>query len=657
MKDLTLEEKLRLQTGKNLWEIDDLNGKLKSFFMSDGPHGLRKMRFNGNCWEDIPSNGYINNVNLANTWNKDLAKLQGHLISEDCIEANVDLLLAPGVNIKRNPLCGRNFEYFSEDPYLAGMMAKSYIEGVQENGVGACIKHFCCNNREIRRGCQSSEVDERTLHEIYLEAFRIAMEAKPFAVMTSYNPVNGIYASENKHLIKDILRNQFNYQGLVISDWMAVHNSAKALKAGLNVRMPFDGNALDQLKEGFKKGLFTETELDESCSYILKALDKAQENKKIRNIKFTKQQRLEQALKIAEESIVLLKNNGVLPLNLKESCAVISELDARPIIAGGGSSCVRTEVKQKRLSELLQEGGINCEASKLFFLDPGHPSNSIREPMELASKHDVAIVLVGDNKESEGFDRTTIRLQEREETLIRNVAESANKTVVVIEAGSAIDMSSWIEYVDAVVFAGYLGDVANQAIANILLGNAIPSAKLSETFPFSIDDTPIGDYAGDGNKEVYSDGLLVGYRHYDYEDFDVLYPFGFGLSYAKFEYSKLKVKKIDNTTFEVSYDIKNVSDVDAKEVSQVYVRDVSSMVFREDKALKGFSKDLIKAGETKRVSIILDKHAFAYYDVNNDEYYVENGKFEIMVGASSRDIYLSQAITIELDDSEQHSIY
>lgn len=657
MKELTLEEKLKLQTGKNLWEVDDLNGKLNSFFMSDGPHGLRKMKFNGTYWEDIPSNGYINNVNLANTWNKDLAKLHGHLISEDCIEANVDLLLAPGVNIKRNPLCGRNFEYFSEDPFLAGMMARSYIEGIQENGVGACIKHFCCNNREIRRASQSSEVDERTMHEIYLEAFRIAMAAKPFAVMTSYNPVNGIYASENKHIIKDILRNQFKYQGLVISDWMAVHNSAKALKAGLNLRMPYDAKALEQLQEGLKKGIFDEKDLDESCSYILKAINKAQENKKIQKIKYTKEQRLEQALRIAEESIVLLKNNGVLPLNSKESAAVISELDSRPIIAGKGSSCVRSVVQQKRLSELLNEGGVSCEASKLFFLDPCHPANSLRESMELASKHDVAIVLVGDDLESEGYDRTTLRLKEREETLIRNVAESANKTVVVIEAGSAIDMTSWIEYADAVIFAGYLGDVANQAIANILLGNAVPSAKLSETFPYSLDDTPIGDYAGDGNKELYGDGLLVGYRHYDFEDLDVLYPFGFGLSYAKFEYSNLKVHKIDDTTFEISYDIKNVSKVDAKEISQVYVRDVSSMVFREDKALKGFSKDLIEAGKTKRVSIVLDKHAFEYYDVNNAEYYVENGRFEILVGASSRDLYLSETITIELDDSEQHSIY
>ena len=656
---LTLEEKLKLLTGKNLWEIDDLGGKLPTFFMSDGPHGLRKMRFNGNYWEDIPSNAYVNNVNLANTWNKDLARLQGNLIAEDCIDNNVDLLLAPGVNIKRTPLCGRNFEYFSEDPFFAGQMAKAYIEGVQEKGVGSCLKHFAANNREVRRSNQSSEVDERTLHEIYLEAFRIALEAKPFAVMCSYNPVNGIYASENKHLLKDILRDEFHYQGLIVSDWCAVHNGAKAVKAGLNLRMPFDKDAYDQLLEGYKKGLISDKDIDESVEYIIKATEKAQENKKAQKVQLNKQERLDKALEIAEESIVLLKNNGVLPLNSKEKALIVGELDAHPYLGGGGSAYVRSEIQQKPLSAILNEKGFDSIATKHCFLDTCNPFNSDREAVRLAEKVDVSIILVGDNKmtEGEGYDRASIKLNEREETLIRTVAENSLKSIVVIEAGSAIDMSGWIDYVDAVIFAGYLGDVANQAIANILTGEVCPSAKLSETFLESIEDHPLGTYAGEGSYETYDEKLYVGYRGCDEYGIVPMFPFGFGLSYAEFEYSNLKIKKLKEDEFEVSFDIKNVSDIDAKEISQVYVRDVTAMVDREYKSLKGFSKDLIKAQETKRVSIVLDRHAFAFYDVNNKEYYVENGRFEIMVGSSSEEIWLNDFIDIELDEDKQHSIY
>ena len=658
-KKLTIEEKMKLQTGKNLWETNELNNEMPTFFMSDGPHGLRKMKFNGQYWEDIPSIAYINNVNLANTWNTQLAEKQGLLISEDCIEHDVDVLLAPGVNIKRNVLCGRNFEYFSEDPYLSGNMAKSFIDGLQSNGVGACIKHFCANNREIRRSSQSSELDERTLHEIYLEAFRIAFKAKPFAVMMSYNPVNGIYATENKYLMKDILRKEYKYDGLIISDWFAVHNSAKALKAGLNLRMPYEDKALVQLQDAYKKGIISEKDLDESTKYLFEALKKVEENKKIRKIEHNKEERLKEALSIAEESIVLLKNNGVLPLKLKDNVAVISELDARPYIGGGGSSSVRSEIIQKRLSNLLKENGINATNSKYYFLDPCNPSNNIRESIELAMNNDVSIVLVGEDKniEGEGFDRTSYQLSEREETLIHNVAKNGNKTIVVIEAGSAIDVSSWIDEVDAIIFAGYLGDVANQAIANVLLGKTNPSGKLSQTFPLSLEDNFINLSAGDGNKEYYEDRIFVGYRYYDIEELDVMFPFGYGLSYSKFNYSNLKINKIDETTYEVSYDVTNTSDVDGKEISQIYVKDVTSMVDREEKSLKGFSKDFIKAGETKRVSVVLDKHAFSYYDVNNHEYYVENGKFEIMVGSSSRDIHLLDSIIIKLDDDEQHSIY
>jgi len=507
-KDLTLEEKIKLVTGKDLWQIDRLGNKLPKLLVSDGPCGLRKMKLNEHgWWEEIPSNAYVSLSAIANSWNKDLAKLQGSLIAEDCIDADVDILLAPGVNIKRTPLCGRNFEYFSEDPFLAGNLGKAYIEGVQEKGIGTSLKHFAANNREVRRFNQSSEVDERTLHEIYFEAFRIALEAKPFSVMTSYNPVNGVYAGENKHLITDILRNEYKYEGLVVSDWLGVHDSAKAVKAGLNLRMPFNVNAASQIENGLNEGVISENDLDICVQKILDMVEVNENNKKLRLVKNTKEERLVKALEIAQESIVLLKNDGVLPLNKKDTIFVSGQLDEKPHISGSGSARVRSEITQKRLSAILAEEGYQCSRSEHNFLDSCNPDHFDRETVDASQDNDVTILLVGnsDKVEGEGFDRETIKLIEKEETLIKQTARVANNLIVVIEAGSAIDMSDWIDDVSAVVFAGYLGDNENQAIADVLSGKVNPSGKLSETFPYCLEDTYCENYTGEGNYEEYLD--------------------------------------------------------------------------------------------------------------------------------------------------------
>ncbi|MGI6713860.1 MAG: beta-glucosidase [Bacilli bacterium] len=659
-KKMTLEEKIKLVTGKDLWHVDDLGGKLPTLSFADGPCGLRKMRLNEHgWWEDIPANAYVSLGGIANSWNKDLAKLQGALIADDCIEAEVDVLLAPGVNIKRTPLCGRNFEYFSEDPLLTGILAKAFIEGVQEKGIGTSLKHFVANNREIRRFNQSSEVDERTLHEIYAEAFRIALQANPFSVMMSYNPVNGIYASENAHLIKDILRDEFKFKNLVISDWMGVHNSAKALKAGNNLRMPFDKKAAAQIKEGLKEGVISEADLDENVAKILDALQTNEVNKKLRKIEYSPKERLEKSLQIAHESIVLLKNNGVLPLKKDKTIFLSGELDEKPYISGSGSAKVRSCITQKRISAILQDDGHKCIRSQNNFLDSCNPSHFDRETVKASIENDITILLVGnsDKIEGEGFDRETIRLSEKEETLIKQTAKVANELIIVIEAGSAIDMSEWIDDVSAVIFAGFLGDNTNQAIADILSGKVNPSGKLSETFPYIIEDTYCQLDTGRGSYEEYTDKLLVGYRWFDQEEIEPLFEFGFGLSYTNFAYSDLKVEKISEDSFAVTYKIKNIGDIPGKEISQVYVSSVSSMVPRERKALKGFSKELINPGQTKTVKIVLDAHAFAYYDVNNREYYVENGYYDILIGASSRDIRLTQRVKIQKDSKTQHSIY
>ena len=659
-KKLTLEEKLRLLTGKNLWQSEDLDGKVPTIFFADGPHGLRKMKLNNaGCYENIPSIAYPNLVNIANTWNKSYASKVGELIAEDCIENEVDVLLAPGVNIKRTPLCGRNFEYFSEDPYLSGVMAKHYITGVQSRGVGTCIKHFCVNNREVARYCQSSEVSERALHEIYLTAFEIALKSEPISLMSSYNPINGVYASENKYLLTDILREKFGYKGLVVSDWMGVKNSWKALKAGTDLRMPADQKAYDELKTAYEKGLINEEEIDNAVTQILKTIQKLDTLKSRRTLKNSRDARKRIALPIAEDSIVLLKNNGVLPLQSEQSVCVISDLNNRPYIGGGGAASVTPMYSQRPLSAHLGDLlNATIEISHKVRLDGLDPSHNDREGMLIASRNDVAVVLVGNgpNVETEGKDRETLRLSDKEERLIKSIAKTGAKTVVVIEAGSAIDMTNWIDLVDAVVFAGYLGDNANEAIANILTGKTCPSGKLSETFPLRLEDTYCDSDSGEGSVEVYSDGLLVGYRYYDTKNIPVRFPFGFGLSYAEFSYSNLTVEKTGETNFKVSFLLTNVSETDGKEVCQLYVKDPVSTVFKPEKELKGFEKVSLKAGESKRVTIELNENAFAHYDVIDRKKYVENGEFVIMIGSSVQDIRLKQKVTVTLSDETQHSV-
>ncbi len=660
-KKLTIEEKLTLLTGKNLWQTADLNDKVRNLFLADGPHGLRKMTLNKHgYYENIPNLPYPNLVNLANTWNVDAVEKVGSFIAQDCIEKQVDILLAPGVNIKRTPLCGRNFEYFSEDPYLSGIMGKAFIEGVQKNGVGTCLKHFCVNNREVARYSQSSEVSERVLHEIYLTAFEIALEAAPISVMCSYNPVNGVYACENKYLLKDILRDEFGYKGIVVSDWATVKNSYKSLKAGLDLRMPYHENAYNELKTAYDKGLITDEEIDEAVTRILETVHKLDSMHKKHTLTHSPIQRRTDTLDVAEESIVLLKNNGVLPLKDDAVC-VIGALNYEPYIGGGGAAEVPLDSSHKQLPlhELLgyntgKPVSVSCRV-KLDGLDPSHND---REGAMLASRHDTAIVLVGNGPkvDTEGRDRESIRLTEKEERLIKMIAATGTKTVVVIEAGSAIDMSAWIDEVDAVVFAGYLGGNTNEAIARILSGKANPSGKLSETFPYSIEDTYCKTDSGYGNVEVYDDGLLVGYRYYDTKRIPVRFPFGFGLSYSAYEYSDLAVEKTGDTDFKVTFKVKNVSDVDGKEVSQLYIKDPVSTVFKPEKELKGFAKTFLRAGESKTVTITLDARSFSHYDTVDKKQYVENGEFILMIGASCQDIRLKTKVSIKLPDEMQHSI-
>ncbi len=636
---LTLEEKLHLLCGKDWWCLENANGKLPDFRVGDGPSGLRK-EIDG-TWVSATLMPTLSVV--SNTWSREMAFLDGETIANDCVENDVDVLLAPGVNIKRSPLCGRNFEYFSEDPYLAGTLAKEFINGVQKSGIGTSLKHFCLNNSETDRTHTSSEVDERVMREIYTRAFEIALEAKPWTVMCSYNKVNGVYSAENKWLLKDILRDKLHFDGLIVSDWRAVGIFYKAIKASLNLIMPHENDSFDNLLNAYNKGLLTDDEVDYSVQKILDLMEKAVSA--VKTIKYTKKERHDNAVKIAEEGIVLLKNDNLLPI-IKGTCLV--NHPENPLINGGGSASVKTDFKMPDIIELL-----NKQAKSGAVFEKASHRNC--EFILRAHDCDTVIITVNGEIEQETMDRETIKLSNLEEERILQLASANKNVVVVVIGGSAVDMSAWIDSVKAVVFCGYAGEGLNEALANIITGKTCPSGKLSESFPMCIEDTFMKLNHGNGFVNWYNDGVFVGYRYYDKYNLDVLFPFGYGLSYAKFSYTNLKIKKLGDTDFAISYDITNESDFDAKEVSEIYVKDVFASVIRPEKELKAFSKDLIKAHQTKTICCKLDKMAFAYYSIPSKDWYVENGEFIIMVGSSSRDIRLRDTVSINLDESIQYS--
>lgn len=645
---LSLEDKLSLLTGKDFWSSNDLDGRLPSLVVSDGPNGLRK------CVGDtqLKSTSFPSLSSLGNSWNKELSYLEGQNIASICVENNVDVILGPGVNIKRSPFGGRNFEYFSEDPLLSGVLAKGYIEGVQSLGVGTCLKHFCCNNYEYEREFRSSEVDERTLFEIYFKPFEIALEASPWSIMPSYNCVNGVYACENKYLLKDMLRDKFNYTGCLISDWGAVHNSAKSLKAGLDLRMPFDSRAIGELKDAYSKKYINEEDVNSAISNIANLIEKTNNNKK--RVLFSKEESHQNAVAIAKEGIVLLKNDdGILPLSKNSKVLITGDAAINPPYGGGGSSYVTSDFKSKSIEELLKEKGYSAEyrfgynASFTF-------ENSVI--LQRADNNDVAIVTVAVDKDKfeEGHDRETLRLSKAQEKAILTIA-SRIRTVVIIYCGGVVDVSSWKDCVNGIVLAGYGGEGINEALSSILSGETNPSGRLSETFITCEDNEYVDGIYSTESYVRYVEGVFVGYRNVGNPNYKIIYPFGYGLSYSKFEYSNIKVNKLSETDYEVSFDVANTSNVDGKEVVQLYVSDLSSSVSRPTRELKAFEKVFIKANSSKTIKFKLDKSAFAFYNASIHDWYIENGLFEIQIGSSSLDIKLKQRIDIELDTYSQYS--
>lgn len=657
ISEMTVEEKAGLCSGDDFWRTKAVERLgVPKIMVSDGPHGLRKQDDKA---DHLGINDAIKAVCFpagcaaAASFNRELIEEMGQALGDECQAENVAVILGPAVNIKRSPLCGRNFEYYSEDPYLAGEIAKSHIKGVQSKNVGTSIKHFLANSQEHRRLTSSSEIDERTIREIYLPAFETAVkEQQPWTVMCSYNRINGVHASENKLYLTDILRNEWGFEGFVVSDWGAVNDRVMGLEAGLDLEMPatFDHINDKKIVEAVKNGTLSEEVLDKAVERILKIVERFTENRAEGTV-FDKEAHHRLARTVAEECIVLLKNDGaVLPLDKEEKIAVIGAYAKTPRYQGGGSSHINSFKVEGALDFI--GNAENVSFSMGFGAEDSDPDESlISEAVSNAENADKAVIFAGlpDSFESEGFDRAHMHLPDCQNELIKRVAEVQPNTIVVLHNGSPVEMP-WINDVKAVVEAYLGGQAIGGAVCDVLYGNVNPSGKLAETFPVKLEDNPSYlYYLGEKDKVEYREGVFVGYRYYDKKKSDVLFPFGHGLSYTTFEYSDIKLDKTsmkDTDTLTVSAKIKNTGSVFGKEAVQLYVAPKTDGIIRPVRELKGFEKTGLKPGEEKTVIFTLSKRDFAYWNTDLSDWHVLKGKYDIELGSSSRDIRLSASVEI-----------
>jgi len=656
IKKMTLEEKAALCTGASPWTTTPVERLgLPELTVSDGPHGVRRVAdVKDLIAASLPATCFPTASCMASTWDVDLIHAMGQALAEECIALKVDVVLGPGANMKRTPLGGRNFEYYSEDPYLAGQMAVGFIDGVQSKGVGTSLKHYAANNQEFQRLSISSEVDERTLREIYLPAFETAVKkAKPWTVMCAYNKVNGTYCSENHKLLVDILKKEWGFEGLVVSDWGAVHDRVASLKGGLDLEMPGPKERrVKAVVEAVRSGALDESVLDESVRRILGIVFKAAGTSKGGSFDTAVHHAL--ARRIAAEGMVLLKNNGILPLKEQQHIAVIGRAAEEAHFQGGGSSHINPTQVDNPFKELQKSAG----DTELTYAE-GYPADTafeqalIDRAVETAHAADVALLYIAlpGFKESEGYDRADLDLTPQQVALIKAVTAVQPRTVVILNNGAPVVMSEWIDGTAAVLEAWMMGQAGGGAIADVLYGKVNPSGRLAETYPLKLVDTPAHINFPGGNGEVrYGEGIFTGYRYYDAREMPVLFPFGYGMSYTAFAYDNPKVssatfKDVDGLT--VSVDVTNTGKVAGKEVVQVYLHDHKSGLVRPPKELKGFAKVELQPGETKTVTLALDFRAFAYYHPAYKQWITEDGEFDILIGASVNDIRCSQTVTLQ----------
>jgi beta-glucosidase len=647
IKELTLDEKLSLLEGADMgftMPVERLG--IPRILMVDGPHGVRVVK--GTCaasGEPYTMNGEMEQATAfpceaaaAATWNTSLIRASGEKMGEECRHFGVGVLLGPGADGKRSPLGGRNFEYYSEDPYLSGKMAAAFIRGIQSQGVGACMKHYVLNDQETRRMSVDVHVDERTLREIYVKPFEIAVkEADPWAIMASYNKEGGTYITENTYLLDHMLRGELQYEGTVISDWSAVKNKLASVKAGLDIQMPGPSGQIPALKEAVETGELSEAIIDCHVRRVLELVEKVTGGSQLAEVDWEEHHRLAQ--QIAEEGMVLLKNQEqILPIAPDATVAVIGELAQQPNFAGSGSATLLPKQLDIPLEELRK-------VRKVVYAQGYHINTTseemLREAQQAAADADVAVLFLG-NVRSEGMDRTTLALPEAQLQLIQRVAGVNPNLVLVVMSGSAVEYVEVEPLARAILHTWIPGEGGGAAIANLLTGKSNPSGKLSETFPLYLENTPAYEnFPGFKDDVYYHEGILTGYRYYDSKKIPVQYPFGYGLSYTTFAYGHMRLSAADLKEGEkltVFVDVTNTGSRWGQESVQVYVADKESYLFRPEKELKGFAKVALQPGETKTVTVVLEYDAFAYYVPSLHKFAVESGDFDILVAASASDI-------------------
>jgi len=657
LNKLTLEEKVSLCSGKDFWTLKGIPRLgIPEIILTDGPHGLRKKNPDSNkssLSDSVPTTCFPTAVTTACSWDEDLLFKMGEALGEECLSEKVSVILGPGVNIKRSPLCGRNFEYFSEDPLLAGKMAAALINGIQSKNVGASLKHFAANSQEKKRMTIDSVVDERALREVYLTAFEIAVkESQPWTVMNAYNKLNGTYCSDNGYLQNTVLRDEWGFEGLVVTDWGAANDRVTGMINGNDLEMPSSGSYnTNKVCKAVREGRMKAETVDVCADRVLDLILKSKEA--MTNTCYDKNAHHELAREIGVNSLVLLKNeDNTLPLKKDKSVAVIGEMARCPRYQGAGSSKINPTKLDDAFDALLKKG------YKLNFA-PGYNKKKdevneimLKDACIVAERADSVVLFIGltEEYESEGYDREHINLPSSHVKLLEEILKVNENVTVVLYGGSPVIVPE-LDKIKALV-NGYLGGQAGgSALADLLSGERNFSGKLAETYPLCLEDTPCHKiYPATGVTAEHRESIFIGYRYYDSAKKDVLFPFGYGLSYTEFKYSSIKLskKKIKDTDeLTLSFKIKNAGKVDGAEIAQVYVKDVESTVFRPEKELRAFKKIFLKAGEEKTVEITLSKRAFAYYNVNINDWHVESGEFEILVGASSRDIRLEGKVKVE----------
>ena len=656
ISEMTLEEKTALLSGKDFWHLKGVERLgIPEIMVTDGPHGLRKQAGTSDHLglnASVPATAFPTAAATACSFDRELIYEMGEALGEMCQQEDVAVILGPGTNIKRSPLCGRNFEYFSEDPYLAGEMAAALILGVQSKNVGTSVKHFAMNNQETRRMSVSVLADERTKREIYLAPFETAIKkGKPWTVMCSYNKIGGVYSSENRRLLNDLLRGEWGFEGMTMTDWGACNDHIEGVRAGMDLAMPSLGDSTDkQLADAVRDGVLDEKYVDEAVERVLNVIQKFTENRK-KDPDFFLGAQHHQARKIARESAVLLKNDGVLPLKSKGKIAFIGAFAETPRYQGGGSSHINASEITSALQAVRSVAKV--EYAKGYSIDTDRVNPELQaEAVALAKKADVAVLFVGltDAYESEGYDRSHMRMPENQNALIDAVCAVNDRVVVVLHNGSPVEMP-WADKVGGILEMYLGGQAVGGATVDLLFGAVSPSGKLAETFPMHLEDNPSYlNFPGNGDQVEYREGIYVGYRWYDTRKMPVRWAFGHGLSYTQFEYSNLRVNKekiAQGEGVRVAIDVKNVGHMGAKEVVQLYVHSAHNGAARPEQELKGFEKVYIAPGKTETVEFELNPRAFAYYESAIRDWYVEGGAYEIRIGASSRDIRAAKTIEIE----------